>query len=724
MLTPALAEPLAAGTADIEAAAAGLASRLPEPLHPLAELAYNYRWSWTRGGPELFAEIDAARFAFCHSNPVRLLQETPPAVLKRMAEDAGFLARMQDVHAAVAADLARPFQESSVTAARPAAFFCAEYAVHHSLPVYSGGLGVLAGDILKAASDLAVPLIGIGLMYRHGYFRQRTDAGGWQHEYWVDTDADRVPAALVTAGDQPLTVSVPVDGRQVVAQIWRVNVGRVPLLLLDTNRPENSPSDRFITSRLYVGEPDLRLAQYAVLGIGGVRALRAMHVDPAVVHLNEGHAAFASLELARGEALRSGLDVQDAFAAARARTVFTTHTPVPAGNDTYPADQVAFLLEGEAAEMGIDVAQIIARGRTNPEDPNEAFGVTQFALRSSRGANGVARRHGEVAREMWQPLWRDRAVNDVPISHVTNGVHVPTWLGPQMWDLLDRHLDEGWLSRVEDPAVWEPVARIPDDELWSARAAQRSEMIAMVRERSVIERLARGEAKQHAHAAAECLDENVLTVGFARRLATYKRLDMLLRDPDRMLALLGADDRPVQLLVAGKAHPKDDDGKRLVTRLFEFRHHPRFAGRVVFLDDYDVALGAMLVRGCDVWVNLPRPPLEASGTSGMKNAINGGLQLSVLDGWWPEAYEEGNGNGPNGWAISGDVDPDHGAQDARHADDFYRLLGDDVVPTFYDGTPPARWLQMVRRSLATVGPQFSATRMVSDYVERMYPAHP
>ncbi|MEA2249627.1 MAG: glycogen phosphorylase [Solirubrobacteraceae bacterium] len=724
MLTTATAEPLAAGTADLEAAAAGLASRLPEPLHPLAELAYNYRWSWTRGGPELFADIDRTRWGLCHGNPVRLLQEVPPTALQRLAGDRAFLGRMQDLHATVAADLARPYAESSVTAGRPAAFFCAEYAVHQSLPVYSGGLGVLAGDILKAASDLAVPLVGIGLMYRHGYFRQRTDAGGWQHEYWVDTDADRVPAALITAGDQPLTVSVPVDGRHVVAQIWRVNAGRVPLLLLDTNRPENTPSDRFITSRLYVGEPDLRLAQYAVLGIGGVRALRALHIDPAVVHLNEGHAAFASLELARGEALRSGLDVHDAFAAARARTVFTTHTPVPAGNDTYPADHVAYLLAGEAAELGVDVGELIARGRTNPEDPHEPFGVTQFALRSSRAANGVARRHGEVARHMWQPLWRDRAVDDVPISHVTNGVHVPTWLGAHMWDLLDRHLDEGWLSRVEDPAAWDGVARIPDEELWAARTAQRSEMIAMVRERSVIERLARGEGKQHAHAAAEALDDNVLTVGFARRLATYKRLDMLLRDPDRMLGLLGAEDRPVQLLVAGKAHPKDDDGKRLVTRLFEFRHHPQVAGRVVFLDDYDVALAATLVRGCDVWVNLPRPPLEASGTSGMKNAINGGLQLSVLDGWWPEAFDAGNGDAPNGWAISGDVDPDHGAQDARHAGDFYRLLGEEVVPTFYDGSPPARWLAMVRRSLARMGPQFSATRMVSDYVERMYPARP
>jgi len=653
---------------------------------------------------------------------VRLLQEVPPQALERLARDDDFIARMHEVHAAVAADLARPYAESAVTAHRPAAFFCAEYGVHQSLPVYSGGLGVLAGDILKAASDLAAPLVAVGLMYRHGYFRQRTDVGGWQHEYWVDTDADRVPAALVTAGDQPLTVSVPVADRQVVAQVWRVEVGRVPLLLLDTNRPENTPADRFITSRLYVGEPDLRLAQYAVLGIGGVRVLRAMHVDPAVVHLNEGHAAFACLELARGEALRSGLEPHDAFAAARSRTVFTTHTPVPAGNDTYPAQQVADLLSGEAAELGVDVWDLIARGRTNASDQNEPFGVTQFALRSARAANGVAARHGEVARDMWHGLWPDRAVEDVPITHVTNGVHIPTWLGGPMRELLDRHLGEDWPTRADAPATWEPVGGISDADLWAVRTEQRRDLIAMVRERSVIERLARGEGKEYAHSAAECLDENALTVGFARRLATYKRLDMLLADPDRMLALLGAEDRPVQLLVAGKAHPKDDGGKRLVARLFEYRYHPQFAGRVIFLDDYDIALAATLVRGCDVWVNLPRPPLEASGTSGMKNAMNGGLNLSVLDGWWPEAYD-----GANGWSISGDVDDDHGAQDARHAADFYRLLGEAVVPTFYDGRDPdgapARWLQMVRSSLATIGPRFGATRMVSEYVERVYPSH-
>src|SRR3954468_23511719 len=443
MLTTLTAEPLAAGAADLEAAAHALATRLPAQLEPLAELAYNYRWSWAAGGPELFAAIDPPRWAHTHMNPIRLLQEVPPARLGRLTADDEFMGTLHELHAAVAADLARPYAESSVNAARPAAFFCAEYAVHQSLPVYSGGLGVLAGDILKAASDLAVPQVGVGLMYRHGYFRQRTDAAGWQHEYWVDTDADRVPAALVTAGDQPLTVSVPVADRQVVAQIWRVEVGRVPLLLLDTNRPENTPADRFVTSRLYVGESDLRLAQYAVLGIGGARALRALHIDPGVVHLNEGHAAFACLELARGERLRSGLEPPEAFAAARSRTVFTTHTPVPAGNDTYPARQVADLLAGEAIELGVDVGELIARGRTNPDDAHEPFGVTQFALRSSRSANGVAARHGEVAREMWHGLWPDRGVEGVPIAHVPHAVHVPTWLGRPMWELLHRQLPRG-----------------------------------------------------------------------------------------------------------------------------------------------------------------------------------------------------------------------------------------------------------------------------------------
>ena len=702
---------MTAGSSDIDAAVDALRSRLPEPLAPLADLAYNYRWSWTPGGPELLASVDPKRWELCLGNPVRLIEETAPSRLAELAADGDFVGRLRALHETVAARLAEPLLDDPVTEDRPAAFFCAEYAIHKSLPVYSGGLGVLAGDILKEASDMGLPLVAVGLMYRHGYFRQRIDASGWQHEYWVETDPERVPAALICGDDgTPLCIEVPIGERTVVAQVWRVDVGRVPLLLLDADRPENDLTDRWITSRLYVGDAGVRLGQYALLGIGGVRALHALGIEPGVVHLNEGHAAMACLELARSAD----------FESVRQRTVFTTHTPVPAGNDTYPATQMAEVLSGIASEMGVDADELVRRGRTHP-DESEPFGVTQFALRSSRIANGVSARHGEVAREMWHELWPDRPVGDVPITHVTNGAHIPTWIGGPMRELLDRHLGDGWTDRAVDPATWEPVDEVPAEELWAARSAQRRELIDVVRERSVSDRLGRGDTAEYVRAAARALDPDMLTIGFARRVATYKRLDLLLRDLDRALALLSDDERPVQLILAGKAHPKDDDGKRLVQRLFEMKAHGPVGRRVVYLDDYDLALGAAMVRGCDIWVNVPRPPLEASGTSGIKSALNGGLQLSVLDGWWPEAYD-----GSNGWAISGEVDHDHGAQDWRHADELYRLLTDDAVPTFYGRNErgvPQDWLDMVRASLRTIGPRFGAGRMVRDYAEQIYPAH-
>jgi glycogen phosphorylase len=709
-----------AGSSDLRAAAAALRSRLPVPLGALADIAYNYRWSWTPGGPELLSSVDPRRWELCLGNPVRLLEEVHPDTLERLASDQGFLDRLASLERAVSERLSEPRATEPVSEERPAAFFCAEFAVHKSLPVYSGGLGVLAGDILKEASDLGLPLVAVGLMYRHGYFRQRIDASGWQHEYWVETDPDRVPAALVTGDDgEPLTVTVPIADRVVVAQIWRVDVGRVPLLLLDADRPENDLTDRWITSRLYVGDAGVRLGQYALLGIGGVRALHALGIEPGVVHLNEGHAALACLELVRSESA-AGMSLDDAFEAVRRRTVFTTHTPVPAGNDTYPAAQMAETMAGIARELGCDPASLVRRGRTHLDEDAEPFGVTQFALRSSRAANGVSARHGEVAREMWQGMWPDRDVEDVPITSVTNGAHIPTWIGGPMRELLDRYLGEGWTDRAVDPATWEGLDSIPDAELWAARGAQRRELIDVVRERSVMDRLGRGDTAEYVRAAVSALDPDMLTIGFARRVATYKRLDLLLRDAERALALLGDETRPVQLILAGKAHPRDDDGKRLVQRLFEMKSHLEVGRRVVYLDDYDLALGAAMVRGCDVWVNVPRPPLEASGTSGIKSAMNGGLQLSVLDGWWPEAYD-----GTNGWAISGEVDHDHGAQDWRHAAELYRLLSEEVVPTFYDrdGAPYSRrWLAMVRNALRTIGPQFSAGRMVRDYAERIYPA--
>jgi starch phosphorylase len=554
-------------------------------------------------------------------------------------------------------------------------------------------------------------------MYRQGYFRQRIDGWGWQHEYWVDTDPDRVPAALVTGDDgMPLTVTVPIRGVDVVAQVWRVDVGRVALYLLDAERPENDQITRWITSRLYVGDPDTRLAQYLLLGIGGMRALRAMGIAPGLVHLNEGHAAFASLELARAEA-EQGLDAEEAFEAARARTIFTTHTPVPAGNDTYDAGQVAAAIGGLAESMGIDVGTVIRRGRTNPDDLHEPFGVTQFALRSSRAANGVSRRHGEVAREMWQLLWPGRHVDDVPIEYVTNGAHVPTWVGAPMRELLDRHLGDGWMMRAADVDTWSGIDAIPDEELWAVRQRQRADLVEYVRRKSVADRLARSEPLHYVEAAAEAFDPDVLTIGFARRLATYKRLNLLAQNVHRALDMLGGK-TGFQMVLAGKAHPRDDDGKRLVQGLFAAKNEPLAGARVVFLDDYDLTMAARLVQGCDVWLNLPRPPLEASGTSGMKSAFNGGLQLSVLDGWWAEGYD-----GSNGWALSGEVDHDHGAQDHRHSEELFRLLREEVLREYLErdeaGVPRA-WVARVKASLRTNGPEFAAGRMLRDYTQRMY----
>jgi starch phosphorylase len=701
------------GLRDVQRAAEELAERLPSSLAPLARLAFNYRWSWLPGAPEMFRSIDPERFERSLQNPVRLLQEVSPRVLRRSP---GLTEQAMVLEARLEKDLQRP-PAGAIDASRPVAFLCAEYGVHVSLPVYAGGLGALAGDLLKEASDQALPLVAVGLMYRKGYFRQRIDAKGWQHEYWVDTDPQLLPAALVTGpDDRPLTITVPIYDATVTARIWRVNVGRIPLFLLDTDCPENDPVRRWITARLYDADPDTRLAQYVLLGIGGVRALRAMGCEPGLLHLNEGHAALAPFELGRPN-LAIGEPLRRALASAREQTVFTTHTPVPAGNDSYPARQVQRAIAGYAAELGRPARELIALGRTHPEAAGKPFGVTQVALRLSRAANGVSRRHGDVARAMWQPLWPELASADVPISHVTNGVHIPTWLGTPMRELLDRRLGHDWSTRASRPETWAPVQQIPDDELWDARERQRAELVGFVRERSVLDRLARNDRSEYVSAAARAFDPQVLTLGFARRVATYKRLELLTRDPDRTLALLRGD-RPVQVVLAGKAHPRDDDAKRSLRRLFGLKYARIIGERVVFLDDYDLATAAWLVRGCDVWLNLPRPPLEASGTSGMKSAVNGGLQLSVLDGWWAESYDGGNG-----WALPGAVEEDHRAQDDRDTAAFHRVLSKEVLPAFYErderGLPP-RWLGLMRASLRSIAPRFSAGRMLDEYVHARY----
>ena len=704
-----------AGDRDLQRAVVELAAVLPEPLQPLARVSYDYRWSWALDGASTFEAIDPERWVRAGFNPLRLLTETPRSTLALAAVSSEIVGRVARLAAELAADRARPWRADTVDSAHPVAFCCAEFAVHASLPIYSGGLGVLAGDILKEASDLALPMVGVGLMYRSGYFHQRIDTSGFQHEYWIDTDPERVPCVKVTDDDgRPLTVTVPVDDEEVAAQIWRVDVGRVPLYLLDTDLPRNSQVGRWITSRLYESNRAIRLTQYAVLGVGGVRALRALGIEPSVYHLNEGHPALAVLELlARAQMHASG---DEAWQRVREQVVFTTHTPVPAGNEAYSASEILPTL-GRVADLAGGRDRLLSLGRIDPSRTDQPTGMTAIALRASRHANGVSRRHGQVARALWQPLFPGRSVDDVPIGHVTNGVHVPTWLRGPMRELLDRHLGEGWLSRADQPATWEPVRNIPAAALWAARRAARGRLVELIASRAIGDRLRRGEPLGYAEAIGGGFDADRLTIGFARRLAVYKRLHLVALLPERALALIGGE-RPVQFVFAGKAHPDDIGAKDVVRQVFTLKHAPAVAGRAAFLEDYDLELAARLVAGCDVWVNLPRPPNEASGTSGMKACLNGGLHLSVLDGWWAEAYD-----GSNGWAIGGEVDHDALAQDQRDAKTLFDLLQHEVVPMFHerdvDGVPQ-RWVAMTRRSLMTNGPRFSATRMVREYADQLY----
>ena len=717
-MTEIVTAPALDGSRDVAAAAADLAARLPQPLQVLAPIAYNYRWSWLPGGGDIFAAIDPERWEWTNQNPVRLLHETSSAALERAAHDAELIARAHAVRDAVEADLSRAPLPGRATASSPVAFLCAEFAVHRSLPIYAGGLGVLAGDILKESSDLALATVGFGLFYRQGYFQQRMDLSGYQHEYWLPLDPERVPAALVCNSDgEALTVNVPIRGRDVIVQVWRVDVGRVPLYLLDAQRHENSRVDRWITSRLYASDRAIRLAQYALLGIGSMRALAAMHLEPSVVHLNEGHGALAPLEVARA-AIAAGADRAAAFSAARERTVFTTHTPVGAGNEGYDTGEISEVLSAFPEQIGLDFDSFLQLGRTHPENPNEPFVMTPLGIKMSRAANGVSRRHGETARLMWQALYPERPPDAVPIGYVTNGVHLPTWLDPAMRGLLDRHLGPDWVGRADDPAVWQGIEAIPDEELWAVRNTMRAAFVAYARDRTVANRLARGEGSAYVEAAEHGFDAGALTIGFARRLAGYKRIGLLTLDPHRVAELIADSAHPIQLVLAGKAHPQDEEGKHSAQALFSLKKMPGVAEHVTFLDNYGLATAAQMVSGCDLWLNLPRPPLEASGTSGMKAALNGALNLSVLDGWWAEAYD-----GQNGWSLSGDVGLDPSVQDTRDAAALYDVVQNEIVPLFYERDArgiPVRWLRMVRNSLRTCGPRYSAARMMRDYVDRVY----
>ena len=707
------------GTVDVERAAAALGRRLPAPLAPLASLAFNYGWTWSAGGGHVFSAVDPERWRVCGRNPVRLLIEADDEALSRAAGDGALVARAGQELDRVLVPPRRPAPPpAGVSAERPVVLVCAEYGIHESLPLYSGGLGVLAGDIVKTASDRGLPMVAVGLLYRYGYLHQRLDLVGWQHEYWTYLDPLRRPLARVTSpvDGRPVTVRVPVWGRDLSLYVWRADIGHVPLYLLDSDHPDNDVVGKWVTARLYEGSRDVRLAQYAVLGQGTIRMLAALGIEPGVVHLNDGHAALAGLELAQ-RAVAAGAGFDEAVAGARQRVVFTTHTPLAAGNEAYWKHEMLAALPDLGERLGIDEERMLAIGRAKPDDAGEPTNLTTLSLRLSRHANGVAARHGQVARAMWQPLYPGRSVDEVPIGHVTNGVHPPTWLGPLMRALLDRHLGPDWLARSADPGTWEAVDAIPDAELWEARCRQRAALVAYIRSRASGDRLRRGEPLEAVRAAADAFDPLRLTVGFARRLAVYKRLHLLSRDRDRITRLL-RDPGGLQVVLAGKAHPRDDEAKGAVPGVFDLARHGGPQARIVFLENHDLAMGRALAAGCDVWINLPRPPLEASGTSGMKAVLNGGLNLSVLDGWWAEGYD-----GTNGWAISGEVDEHHRAQDARHAAALLDLLEGAVIPVFADTDDegvPRRWIAMVRRSLRSLGPFVSSDRMVAEYEARAY----
>jgi starch phosphorylase len=697
---------------------------LPEALAPLGDLVMNLRWSWHPDSLDLFESVDPETWAAVEHDPVKLLGAVDSGRMAALAKDRKFLRRLSDAYDDLQDYLDQPrWYQSLDDVPRSIAYFSPEFGITEVLPQYSGGLGILAGDHLKAASDLGVPIIGVGLLYRRGYFKQSLSPDGWQQERYPPLDPNGLPLTLLREPGEdgregpPVRVAVGKPGDKVLrAQIWRAQVGRVPLLMLDSDIEDNAPPEREVTDRLYGGGTDHRLHQEVLLGIGGVRALRVFcqltgHPEPEVFHTNEGHAGFLGIERIRELTEDQGLSWDEALAAVRAGTVFTTHTPVPAGIDRFPRELIAEYFGGDNASKGVPVDRILELGAE--VDP-EMFNMAHMGLRLAERANGVSKLHGRVSREMFGSLWPGFDAADVPIASVTNGVHAPTWVARQVMEIGAKQVGR---ELVEEAQGWEGIAKVSDETVWSTRRELRAGLVDEVRRRLRESWLQRGASEAGLGWIDNVFDPDVLTIGFARRLATYKRLNLLLQDVDRAIKLVGGD-RPIQVLLAGKAHPRDDQGKALVQGLFRMKEAPNFANRVAYLDDYDLRMASYLVRGCDVWINLPRPPLEASGTSGMKNVVNGGLHLSVLDGWWAEGYD-----GSNGWALSGDVDHDHGAQDARHAAELFRLLEDEVGPEFYErggsGIPKA-WLTRVRNSLRTCGPEFGAGRMLEDYEKKVY----
>jgi starch phosphorylase len=695
--------------------------KLPFPLQALERLSWNYWWSWSRDGASLFRDLDSEAWDECEHNPRQLLEKVSEYRLAQMATDPSYLELLNRLLSSFDKYMNAPQMSAGITPEHPVAYFCAEYGIHNSLPLYSGGLGVLAGDHLKSASDLQIPLVAVGLLYRYGYFRQHLTREGWQEERYGETDPTKLPLTLVHQAGAPLLVDVLIRERNVHAQVWRANVGKVALYLLDTNIDENEETDRWVTGHLYGGDRETRIVQELLLGIGGVRLLRKLGIEPSVFHLNEGHSAFLTLELARELVLAEGLSFAQAAEKVKARCVFTTHTPVAAGNDEFAVELVTRSFgPGFEKELGLTHGEFIAMGRVDPKNAQEAYGLTPLAIRMCRSTNGVSRKHGEVSRSLWHKLWPERKVAEIPISSVTNGVHAPTWTAPLIQALYEKYIDINWTDMLRDRKQWEQgIARISDEELWLAHSLLKERLIAFIRQRAFQSRVNRAETQEYIDSAREMFDPRALTIGFARRVAGYKRWNLLLKDPIRLLKLVNDDKRPVQFVFAGKAHPQDSESKVVLQQVALWKYDPQVRNRAVFLEDYDHEIARHLVQSVDVWLNVPRRPLEASGTSGEKVAMNGGLNLSVLDGWWLEGYD-----GTNGFAIGDKVAATEPAEmDAADAESLYQVLEQEVVPAYYERDEngvPRKWLAMMKRSITTLAPEFNSDRMVEEYARRIY----
>jgi starch phosphorylase len=701
---------------------------LPPRLEPLRRIAYNLWWAWNHDAIELFRRLDSTLWETSGHNPVLMLGTISQAQLEAAAHDEAFMAHVERVSRDLESYLAgegswfrRVYGRADSLSV---AYFSAEFGLTECLSIFAGGLGILAGDHLKSASDLGVPLVGVGLLYQQGYFKQYLNESGWQQEAYEDNDFHNLPLQLLRAPDgKPLLVEVTLAGRPVYAQLWQAHVGRVSLILLDTNINLNArPEDRDITDQLYGGDSEMRIKQEIVLGIGGYRALEALGLDPTVYHMNEGHSAFLALERVRRLMERYRLNFEEARQLASPSLVFTTHTPVEAGHDFFAPDLMDRYFSDYYPKLGISREEFLGLGRRNPWDPGEAFCVTVLALRLAAFSNGVSRLHGEVTRKMWASIWPNVPEQEIPIGHVTNGVHFRSWISYEMNQLYDRYLGPNWREEPADRVLWQRAETIPAEELWRTHERRRERLVAFARRRLREQLQRRGAPQAEIEAADEALDPEALTIGFARRFATYKRATLLLRDVERLKRLLNDPERPVQIIYAGKAHPRDGAGKELIRQIVSLARQPEFRRRLVFLEDYDMAVARYLVQGCDVWLNTPLRPLEASGTSGMKAAANGALNVSTLDGWWDEAWSQHNHR--IGWAIGrGEIYEQREYQDQVEAEALYDLLERDVIPTFYErgrDRIPRRWIERMRASIATLCHFFNTHRMVREYTERFY----